>query len=132
MPRQGQGREAAHNIAKPNNLVAFDKVPVFWSSIGKGLRYLGTGAGFDDVYTDGNVKELKVGLIRCCGCRSLIVPQFVSYQAKKGKITAVCSMQNDPYVAQASELMRLDIMPSLDEIKGGKASWRACAPPVSS
>jgi hypothetical protein len=35
-------------------------VPVFWSSVGKGLRYIGTGAGFDDVYTDGNPSELKV------------------------------------------------------------------------
>ncbi len=31
-------------------------------------------------------------------------------------------MQRDPYVAKASELMRLDIMPSLAEIKAGKVS----------
>lgn len=29
-------------------------------------------------------------------------------------------MQRDPIVAKASELMRLDIMPSLDEIRNGK------------
>lgn len=55
------GREVAHNIAKPNDQVAYTKIPIFWSSVGKGLRYLGTGAGFDDTYTDGNVDELKVG-----------------------------------------------------------------------
>jgi hypothetical protein len=47
----------------------------------------------------------------------------VTYQAKNGKVTAVASMQRDPIVAKASELMRLDIMPSLDEIRGGKVSY---------
>jgi hypothetical protein len=51
--------------------------------------------------------------------------QFASYQAKNGKITAVATMQRDPIVAKASELMRLDIMPSLDEIRNGKVS-RQC------
>ncbi|ORY32308.1 hypothetical protein BCR39DRAFT_523859 [Naematelia encephala] len=99
-----QGREVAHNIARPNDKVAYTKIPIFWSSIGKGLRYLGSGAGFDEVYTDGNVDELK----------------FATYQAKNGKVTAVATMQRDPIVAKASELMRLDIMPSLADIKAGK------------
>jgi len=55
-----QGREIAHNIAKPKEQVAYTKIPIFWSSVGKGLRYLGTGAGFDDTYTDGDVNALKV------------------------------------------------------------------------
>lgn len=99
-----QGRFAAHNIAKPSSLVKYDKVPIFWSSVGKGLRYLGTGAGFDETYTDGSIEELK----------------FVTYQAKNGKVTAVASMQRDPVVAKASELMRLDLMPTLEQIRGGK------------
>ena len=99
------GRRVAHNIANPKERIPFTSVPVFWSSVGKGLRYVGTGAGYEDAYTDGNVGELK----------------FVTYQAKKnGKITAVASMQRDPYVAKASELLRLDKMPSLDEIRNGK------------
>ncbi|WVF70484.1 hypothetical protein IAT40_005274 [Kwoniella sp. CBS 6097] len=98
------GREAAHNITHPDDLVAYTKVPIFWSSIGKGLRYLGTGAGFDDSWTDGNIDELK----------------FATYQAKNGKVTAVATMQRDPIVSKANELMRLDIMPSLDEIRNGK------------
>jgi len=55
-----KGREVGHNIAKPNDSVAFAKVPIFWSSVGGGLRYVGTGAGFDDTYTDGDVAGLKV------------------------------------------------------------------------
>lgn len=98
------GREVGHNITHPDNLVAYTKVPIFWSSIGKGLRYLGTGAGYDDMYVDGNFKELK----------------FAAYQAKEGKVTAVAAMQRDPIVSKASELMRLDLMPPLEEIKNGK------------
>jgi hypothetical protein len=62
-----KGRFAAHNIAKPDEPVKYDKVPIFWSSVGKGLRYLGTGAGFDETYTDGSIDELKV-------CRRSILP----------------------------------------------------------
>ena len=32
-------------------------------------------------------------------------------------------MQRDPIVAKASELMRLDIMPSLAELKAGKVRF---------
>lgn len=31
-----------------------------------------------------------------------------------------CSMQNDPVVSAASELLRLGLMPSLEDIKAGK------------
>lgn len=34
--------------------------------MGKGLRYLGTGAGFDETYTDGSIDELKVCLLSFC------------------------------------------------------------------
>ncbi|UOH80174.1 hypothetical protein LQV05_002823 [Cryptococcus neoformans] len=98
------GREVAHNITHPENPVSYTKVPIFWSSIGKGLRYLGTGAGYDDMYVDGNFKDFK----------------FAAYQAKGGKVTAVAAMQRDPIVSKASELMRLDLMPPLEEIKNGK------------
>ncbi len=34
---------------------------IFWSSVGGGLRYVGTGSGQDDIYVDGDLsKELKV------------------------------------------------------------------------
>lgn len=34
----------------------------------------------------------------------------------------VRSMQNDPVVSKASELLRLGLMPSADELKAGKVS----------
>ncbi len=64
--------------------------------------------------------------------------QFAAYYAKKGSIVAVArfvirlrqaevelivrfhSMQKDPLVSKASELLRLGLMPSASEIKGGK------------
>jgi NADPH-dependent 2,4-dienoyl-CoA reductase/sulfur reductase-like enzyme len=30
------GREVGHNIAKPDDQVDYEKVPIFWSSVGKG------------------------------------------------------------------------------------------------
>jgi hypothetical protein len=54
--------------------------------------------------------------------RAGLTCQFVTYQAKNGKVTAVASMQRDPIVAKASELMRLDLMPTLEQIRGGKVS----------
>lgn len=56
-------------------------------------------------------------------CLSLLIDyclQFAAYQAKGGKVTAVATMQRDPIVSKASELMRLDLMPPLEEIKKGK------------
>lgn len=55
--------------------------------------------------------------------------QFATYQAKGGKVTAVATMQRDPIVAKASELLRLDLMPSLDDIRNGKVSHALLPPP---
>jgi NADPH-dependent 2,4-dienoyl-CoA reductase/sulfur reductase-like enzyme len=96
------GRHVARTIA--GSPEAYAQVPVFWSSIGKGLRYVGSGAGADDAYLDGSAEDLK----------------FVLYQAKNGKITTVASMGRDPVVSKASELFRLGKMPSLEEIRAGK------------
>ncbi|KAI5122548.1 hypothetical protein M0805_005275 [Coniferiporia weirii] len=95
------GRAVGRAIAgKPE---PFAKIPVFWSAQGQQLRYCGLGHGFDDVFIQGNPAELK----------------FVAYYFKAGKVVAVASMQSDPVVTKCSELMRLGLMPSAEEIKGG-------------
>ncbi|KZP31864.1 FAD/NAD(P)-binding domain-containing protein [Athelia psychrophila] len=81
----------------------FRKVPIFWSA--QGLRYCGSGAGFDDVIVTGDPGALK----------------FIAYYVKAGKVVAVCTMQNDPVVSQASELLRLGLMPTPEEIRGGRS-----------
>ncbi|KAJ3714903.1 hypothetical protein DFJ43DRAFT_1102816 [Lentinula guzmanii] len=82
----------------------FVKTPVFWSAQGQQLRYCGYAAGHDEVIIKGDPGEMK----------------FVAYYVKQGKIVAVASMQNDPVVSAASELLRLGLMPSPNEIKAGK------------
>lgn len=41
------------------------------------------------------------------------------------------SMQNDPVVGKASELLRLGLMPSLDDIKAGKVHIDAASLKIS-
>ncbi|KIK96468.1 hypothetical protein PAXRUDRAFT_825928 [Paxillus rubicundulus Ve08.2h10] len=82
----------------------FVKVPIFWSAQGQQLRYCGFGAGYDDVILNGDPGEMK----------------FIAYYVKGGQVVAVASMQNDPVVSKASELLRLGLMPSADEVRAGK------------
>ncbi|RPD61014.1 hypothetical protein L226DRAFT_534661 [Lentinus tigrinus ALCF2SS1-7] len=98
-----QGRAVGKTIAEGKGQ-PFVKVPVFWSAQGQQLRYCGVGAGFDDIIIDGNPEEMK----------------FAAYYVKNGSVIAVASMQRDPIVSKASELLRLGLMPSAAEIKGGK------------
>jgi len=46
--------------------------------------------------------------------------KFIAYYAKEGKVVAVSTMQNDPVVSKASELLRLGAMPTPDELRIGK------------
>ncbi|KZT29687.1 hypothetical protein NEOLEDRAFT_1153617 [Neolentinus lepideus HHB14362 ss-1] len=96
------GRAVGKTIA--GDAQPFVKVPVFWSAQGQQLRYVGVGAGFEDVIVKGDPGEMK----------------FVAYYVKGGKIVAVASMQADPVVSKASELMRLGLMPSAEEVRAGK------------
>ncbi|SNX81339.1 related to rhodocoxin reductase [Melanopsichium pennsylvanicum] len=83
----------------------FDKVPIFWSALGSQLRYCGSGGPqFDNVYVDGKPEELK----------------FAAYYAKGDQVVAVATMGVDPLMVQSSELIRINAMPKLSEIKNGK------------
>ncbi|KAG5721933.1 putative flavoprotein C26F1.14C [Termitomyces sp. T112] len=83
----------------------FVKIPIFWSSQGQQLRYCGVGHDYDDIFISGDPEEMK----------------FIAYYGRHGRIVAVASMQNDPVVSQASELLRLGLMPSLEEVRAGKS-----------
>ncbi|TFY82876.1 hypothetical protein EWM64_g1130 [Hericium alpestre] len=97
------GRAVGKTIAGDPQV--FVKVPVFWSAQGQQLRYCGIGRGYDDIIIKGDPGELK----------------FIAYYVKAGKVVAVASMQNDPVVSKASELLRLGLMPSPEELKAGKS-----------
>lgn len=97
-----QGRAVGMTISGKSQ--PFFKVPVFWSAQGQQLRYCGIGAGFEDVIIKGNPNEMK----------------FIAYYVKENRVIAVASMQNDPAVSKASELLRLGLMPSPEELRAGK------------
>ncbi|KAF6757217.1 flavo protein [Ephemerocybe angulata] len=82
----------------------FVKVPVFWSAQGQQLRYCGVGHQYDRIIVKGSPEDLK----------------FIAYYVKNDKIVAVASMQNDPVVSKASELLRLGLMPTPQEVEAGK------------
>ncbi|KAJ7056617.1 pyridine nucleotide-disulfide oxidoreductase-domain-containing protein [Mycena amicta] len=96
-----QGRAVGKSIA--GSPQPFVKVPFFWSAQGQNIRYCGIGTGYDDIFISGNVEELK----------------FIAYYIKGGKVVAVASMQNDPVVSVSTELLRLGLMLSPEELRAG-------------
>lgn len=54
------GRHVAHTISNPDAPHPYHLVPIFWSSVGGGLRYVGTGAKWEEQYVDGSESGLKV------------------------------------------------------------------------
>ncbi|KAE9375371.1 hypothetical protein N431DRAFT_436855 [Stipitochalara longipes BDJ] len=100
---QNAGRSVAANIIDPS---AAPKpfIPIFWSALGSQLRYCGnTPNGWDDLVLKGQPEEAK----------------FVAYYTKGQTVVAVATMQVDPVMVQASELMRSGKMPSKSEIEKG-------------
>jgi len=100
---QNAGRSAAAHITNPSaKPKAF--IPIFWSALGSQLRYCGnTPNGWDDLVLEGQPEEAK----------------FVAYYTKGETVVAVASMQTDPVVMKASELMRRGKMPTKSELQQG-------------
>ncbi|KAB8290789.1 hypothetical protein EYC80_008426 [Monilinia laxa] len=100
---QNSGRSVATHINDPS---ASPKsfIPIFWSALGSQLRYCGnTPNGWDDLVLQGEPENAK----------------FVAYYFKGETVVAVGTMQFDPIMSQASELMRIGKMPSKSELKKG-------------
>ncbi|KAM0790878.1 hypothetical protein ACM66B_004718 [Microbotryomycetes sp. NB124-2] len=87
----------------------YEKISVFWSAQKAQLRYAGTSRSktWKDLHVEGNPDELK----------------FVAYYSVGDDVVAVASMGMDPIAAHVSELMRLDKMLSLSDIKAGKSPF---------
>jgi NADPH-dependent 2,4-dienoyl-CoA reductase/sulfur reductase-like enzyme len=98
---QNAGRMVAAHIKEPSaQLKPF--IPIFWSALGSQLRYCGHPAnGYDDLVLKGQPSEGK----------------FAAYYTKGELVVAVASMQMDPIMTQASELMRRGTMPSKSELQ---------------
>lgn len=100
---QNAGRAVAAHINDPSaEPKAF--IPIFWSALGAQLRYCGnTPNGWDGLVLKGQPEEGK----------------FAAYYTKGETVVAVASMQIDPIMTQASELMRRGKMPSKSELQKG-------------
>lgn len=100
---QNAGRSVANTIATPG---AKPKsfIPIFWSALGSQLRYCGnTPNGWDDVVLQGEPAIAK----------------FTAFYCKDDIVVALASMQMDPVMTAASELMRRGAMPTKSEIQNG-------------
>jgi len=98
---QNSGRSVATHINDPRSKPkAF--IPIFWSALGAQLRYCGnTLNGYDDIVVKGQLEEAK----------------FAAYYTKGKTVVAVATMQTDPVMTQASELMRSGNMASKKQLQ---------------
>lgn len=101
-----QGRTAAYSIMGKKKEIR--SVPFFWTQMyGKSVRYTGYGVGHDDVVLHGNLDELK----------------FVAFYTKGEEVIAVASLNYDPIVSQAAELMFSGQKLLKSEIISAPDSW---------
>lgn len=118
---QQQGRVAAHNMLDGKQ--KFTTVPYFWTNqYGKGLRYCGHALSYDDVIIDGNLDALEFVAFFTSNVTEKVLSILKKnvFLPEGEDVLAVASMSRDPEVTQASELLRLGLMPKASEIKAGK------------
>ena len=97
---QQQGRTAARNMLGRD--VAFDGVPFFWTrQFDSALLYVGHAPSWDEIIYQGDVST----------------HDFLAFYVKDNRVLAVAGMNRDAELAAAEELMRLDRLPSRDQLK---------------
>jgi apoptosis-inducing factor 3 len=102
-----QGRIAAYNMA--GQPTPFKTVPVFWTAqFGFPLRYVGHAKQWDEVIVDGNLHG------------SADDRQFIVFYVKDNRVLAAAASKRDAETAAITELLRLDRMPSPDQLRDGK------------
>ena len=97
------GRIAAYNMAGVPT--KYRGVPVFWSmQFDFPLRYVGHATEWDELIVDGDLNQRE----------------FIAFYIKEGKVLAAASSKRDTETAAIIELLRLDQMPSADQLRQGK------------
>ncbi|XP_060076047.1 apoptosis-inducing factor 3-like [Ylistrum balloti] len=100
------GRTAALSIVGKKTEIT--SVPYFWTVMyGKSIRYTGYGAGYDDIVFHGNVDDLKM----------------VAFYTRGEDVVAVASLNFDPLVSQAAEMMAKGLKISKSEIQEKPDTW---------
>jgi len=103
---QQQGRVAAHNMAGRDT--AFDGVPFFWTrQFDTGLLYVGHATHWDEVVYRGDVAA----------------GDFLAFYVKDGRALAAAGVNRDRDMAAIEELIRLNLMPGADELRGGATDF---------
>ena len=94
------GRVAAHNM--PGRAVTYAGVPFFWSEqFDLFLQYVGYAAAWDAVLIHGDLQTRN----------------FLAYYVKGDRVLAATGLQHDRQLAALSELMRLNHLPSAEEVR---------------
>jgi apoptosis-inducing factor 3 len=94
------GEIAAANMA--GQKVEFAGVPVFWTAQYKfPLRYVGHAEEWDEIIFDGELEKRE----------------FMAFYTKGDRILAAAASQRDTQMAAISELMRLDKMPTVEQLR---------------
>lgn len=94
------GRVAAHNMA--GRQVEFAEVPFFWSEqFDLSLQYVGHAASWDDLIVHGDLAGRN----------------FLAFYVKDNRVMAAVGLQRDRQLAAMAELMRLDRIPSPEELR---------------
>ena len=97
---QQQGRTAARNMMGRN--VMFDAVPFFWTrQFDVGLIYVGHATKWDEIIYRGD----------------LAAHNFLAFFVKDNRVLAVAGMNRDRELAAAEELLRLDLMPTREQLQ---------------
>lgn len=94
------GRVAARNMA--GLATEFAGVPFFWSDhFDVMLQYVGYASEWEELIVHGELKDRN----------------FLAFYVKGGKILAAAGLQHDHQLAALAELMRLDRLPSPEELR---------------
>ena len=101
-----QGRIAAHNMAGKE--VSYDVVPFFWTrQFDVGLKYVGHAKQWDEILYQGEVSARD----------------FIAFYVKENRVLAVAGLNRDRELAAIEELLRLDRMPSVAQLKNGSVDF---------
>ncbi|MEH2329673.1 FAD-dependent oxidoreductase [Nostoc sp.] len=97
-----QGRIAAHNMV--GKAVKFRGLPLFWTMQFKfPLRYIGHAQSWDEIIVDGDLQK----------------QEFIAFYIKNNQVLAVATSHRDTETAAISELMRLNQILTVEELRRG-------------
>lgn len=97
---QQHGRTAALNMLGIKT--EYTAIPFFWTKqAGLNIRYVGYTDKWDEIFYDGEVSS----------------ESFIAYYIREGRILAAAGNKRDKDMAALSELMRSNMLPSVNELK---------------